>query len=710
MAVIQKIRDKYAKLAGGIIAVALIGFVINDAFNGKSSSLFGKNTDLAKVDGEKVSPKEYEQHVREYETVYMLSNNGRSIDDNTRAQINEQALRDLVYEKIIDRQLDKLGIVISPNEEKEIIYGASPDPMVMQYPIFTNPETGTFDPSRIKLYEQQMDQIDPTGKERETWTLFKSFVVRQHKLQKYNSLVSSAIYTPNFVIDNKMQTLGEMASIRFVKVPASMIQDTEVPITDADINAYVEKHKKQFSIDEPTRSVDYVSFDLNPSQEDSAKALEALTQIKNELATTANKDIEGFVNRNSEDPYREYFFTKKTFKSVYADSVLNLSVGSMFGPYVEGSSYVLIKLVERKSMPDSVKAQHILISAGQNMDDSAAHRLADSLKLALENGANFDTLAARYSSDKSNNMKGGDLGYFPYGAMVPEFNSAAFYGKTGDLKVLKTQFGYHVVRINDQKNFGDATQLAIITKAIYPSEMTENNVYSKATEFAGKYNSAKGFDEGVKAMNLQKKLADNIKVSSFAIPGLGPSRELIRWANDAKVGDVSGVIKLNGRFVVARLSDVQDKGTIKVNDNSKPMIESMVRAEKKAEKLAEKFKNYKSLEEIAQASGQPIQQSDSFTASNPYTEKLGFAPKVIGYSFYKGLKENTLSPAIKEQDGVTFLVVTSRIKNEINPNMRPVFAQQKMMEESQLRGSFGNMIQDMLMQTSNIKYYNDNIR
>lgn len=713
MAIIQKIRDKYAKLAGGVIAVALIGFVVNDAFNGKSGSIFGSSTALAKVNGDKIDPKDFDQRVREYVTVYSISNNNKNIDEETRAQINDQALRDLVYEKIVEEQLNKLGVTSSAKEEKDLIYGANPSPMVMQYPVFINQETGMFDPSRIKMYEDQMDQIDPTGKERENWANFKSFVVHQHRIQKFSGLVTGSLYAPKFIVDYKMKHEGEMASVKMLKVPLTSIPDNDAVVTDADINAYMEKNKSRFQINEESRGIEYVAFDVLPSAEDTANTMGALVKLRDELAAAPIADIPAFVSRNSEESYRDFYFTKKTFKSVYADSIMNKADGTVYGPYLENSAYLMVKVLEHKSIPDSVKAQHILVQAGQGMDDSAAHKLADSLKLAVESGVSFDSLAAKFSVDKSNNMKGGDLGYFAYGTMVPEFNETAFMGKTGDMKVVKTQFGYHILRINDQKDFTNATKLAIVVKSLFPSDNTETAVYGKATEFATKYRTAKGFDEGQKAMNVQKRIADNIKVHDFMVQGIGPGRELVRWMYDAKNGDVSEVIKLsvpNTRYIIAKLSDIQAKGSMKLGTNTKAMVESMVKADKKGDKIAEKYKGQASIESLAQAAGVTVINADSFTYNSSYIENVGFEPKAVGYTFSKTAQPNVVSAGMKGQDGVLFVSVVAKFPRAVNPNEAMVYYQQQVSERQQMQQSINAVMQDMLIRKSDVKYYNDNIR
>lgn len=720
MAIIQKIRDKYAKVAGGVIAISLIAFVLNDAFTSNSGSIFGSSTELATVNGEAIEPIELDKRIREYNTVYTISNQGKQITDEVRDQIQEQAFKDLINEKIVDKQLKQLGIIVTAKEQKDLIYGANPSPMIMQYPVFTNPETGMFDAGRIKMYEDQLkapsEGSDPNQieKERENWENYKSFVIHQSKLQKFNNLIGASLYSPNYMVDYKMAAQNEIASIQLVKVPNTIIPDNETPITDADIDAYVAKHQKRFEIPQEIRGIEYVSFDVIPSKEDTITAKESLEKIKTELANTPNAAAGDFVSKYSEQGYRDFYFTKSTFKSPFADSILGKAEGTIYGPYLENGSYLLVKVLENKTMADSVKAQHVLIQPNQKMDDSASHKLADSLLAAIQSGAaSFDTVALKYSVDNQNNQKGGDLGYFAYGSMVQEFNDFVFMNNTGDMKVVKTQFGYHIVRINDQKNMQTATKLAVVVKSLFPSDVTETAIYAQATEFATKYKDGKSFSEGIKAMNVQKREADQVKVQDYSIQGMGNARELVRWMYNAKQDNVSEVIKLsspNNRYIIAKLVNIQPKGTLKINATIKPQIETIVRAEKKAEKIIEKYKGQTTLEGIAAASGQAILTADSFTSTAPYLGNIGYEPKAIGYAFSKQAKVGALSPALKGQDGVTYMMLISKSPKVANPNEAMVFQQQQMQENQQMQKSLSSTLQEMMMRKSKIKYNNDNIR
>lgn len=90
----------------------------------------------------------------------------------------------------------------------------------------------------------------------------------------------------------------------------------------------------------------------------------------------------------------------------------------------------------------SVKASHILV-------DTKAE--ADSIKSKIDNGASFESMAAKYSKCPSG-KSGGDLGYFERGQMVPEFEDAAFALPVGKVSCpVKTQFGWHLIKVYDKK-------------------------------------------------------------------------------------------------------------------------------------------------------------------------------------------------------------------------------------------------------------------
>jgi len=718
MAVIQKIRDKYAKLAGFIIALALVGFILMDAASGRFGELFGRDNSVAKVNGKKIDYKEYAERIQEYESLYEALGNNK-IDDNTRAQIHDQVLKEMIYENVITDQMDDLGLTISKEEEKDMIVGANPDPLVMQFPYFKNPQTGQFDPQYLMQFEQnKLDLSNPQAqKAMELWQSMKSYIKRQRLIQKYNSLFVNAVYTPGFIINRQVKDQNLIGGVQYVKVPYTSVNDNEVKVTDADLKAYMDKHAAQYTIQDPTRSIDYVSFDLNPSSDDTAKVLTSLNQLKNDFASAT--DVESFVNRNSDEQYAGgAYVNKKNFMSAYTDSILQQSVGTVYGPFYENGSYKLAKVLDKATLPDSVKVRHILIKTedrGQEVvADSVAKRKIDSVTAAIAAGADFKQLAEQYSDDQGSKTNGGEytftLSQRP--GISKEFADFVFEGKPGQTKVVKVDndqyAGYHYIEILNQQDYQPTAKIAIITKPLFASDETEQTAYAKANEFAGKHGNGKAFDDAVTSERLNRLQAQNVKVNDFVLPGLGSSRDIIRWMYDAKVGDVSPVFSLDGRYVVAKLTNIQEKGMMQLDASNRPMLESLVKAEKKADVIAGKYKSMTSLASIAQASTQQVQNADSFNAANPYVMNLGFEPKVVGYTFYDGFKPNAVSPAIKGQDGVFYTMLKYRQQMPVNPQ-DPMQQQMQMMQSMQLKNAVAGSLQQSMLRNVTVKYNAKNL-
>lgn len=715
MAVIQKIREKYAKLAGFVIALALVGFLLMDAGD-NLKKVFSGGDYIAKVEGEEIEPKEYAERIEEYQSLYELM--GNKIDDNTRAQIHDQVLKEMIYEKLIEDDMEELGIGLTKEEEKEMITGANPDPLVTQFPYFKNPESGQFDPQMLLTFEgNKLDVNNPqAARAMEEWKTMKNYIRRNRLVQKYNSLFAGAVFSPKFMLDREVKDQNYVGSIRYVKVPFTTINDADVKVTDADLKSYMEKHAAQYRLEDPTRSIDYVAFDVTPSAQDTASSLTTLEKLKTDFSATT--DVESFVNRNSDEAYSGAFVTKTSFMSAYADSILSLPTGSVYGPYFENGSYKLTKVVEKTVLPDSVKVRHILVKTEDRrspvLADSVASKRIDSVKMALASGADFKEVVEKYSDDPGSKATGGEYTFTlqQRSQISPEFANVAFDGKPGDKKVVKAEndnyTGYHYIEVLEHKNVAPAAKLATITKSLFPSEETNTGAYAKANEFAGRNTNAKAFDEAVQKQGINKLQAQNVKVNDFIIPGIGSSREVIRWMYESEVGDVSPVFTLEGRYIIAKLTSAQDKGLMQLDASNRPTLESLVKAEKKAEIISTKYKDMASIDAIAQASAQPVQNADSFNAASSFIPNLGFEPKVVGYTFYEGFQPNTKSPAIKGQDGVFFVSLKSRQQNPVT-FQDPMQGQQMMMQQQQMKNSISSSLQEVMRRNAEIKYSAKNL-
>jgi len=727
MSVIQTIRNRYGKIAGAVIAIALIGFIVSDARNGSFANLFrGHDSSVMKVDGKKVESIDFQKRVKEFEILNAVYNQKTNLDENQRAQMNEQMLSSMAYEAFVDEQCEKLGLTMSDEELKEVFYGMNANSLVRSYKIngneiFLDPQTHQFNPANVKEFEkelaQQGDKIDPDGKIREQWAAVKDYVQRSVLTDKFGIMFGSSIYAPGYVAKRMLDDEKTLASIKYVKVPYTSVSDNEVKVIDEDLNNYIKKHPGQFYNDQPTRSIEYVSFNIQPSGEDTTKALGSITEMKADFGTT--KDNKSFVGSRSDEPdaYTEMFFNKKTFTTDYADSMFDLPVGTVYGPYYENGGYNLTKIVDRQTLPDSVKCRHILVKfkdrGNEVLPDSIAKRRIDSIVTQIKAGVPFDTMVVRCSDDNPEmNKKGGvyEVSLQQRPGFVKEFGDFIFSGKTGETKVVKVDnpaySGYHYIEILDQKGIAPAIKIATVCKKLDPSTNTQNFIFGKANEFAEKFKSGKDFDEGAKKMGLDKRLGVNVKVSNFIIPGVGPARDVVKWMYDDKtnVGDVSQVFNLNNqRFIIAKLLSITPKGIAALGPENRAMIEQKVKEEKKVQIIRQKYASVKNIDELATQLSTPVQEFDSLKFGSMYIPEMGYESKVTGYAFCPTFQLNTLSPGIAGQGGVYYIVVLNRTHVE-DPNALQTVMQQRRMQEMQTRNYMAQMLQQVIMNKADIKY------
>jgi len=675
MSVIQQIRDKAAWLVFGLIALSLIGFLAMDAFVGKSRIFGGNSNIIGTVNGEDIEYPKFQELVEQMESQYKAQ--GYPVNDMQSQNIKNQVWNQFVEDDVLEKIYKKTGIDISDKELNDMLAGPNAVQGIKRS--FTDPKTGVFDAQAAASTINQLRTIYKGNKKTDksypqAKLLFEEYIpqwIRDREKEKYLALLGNSAYVPKWMAEKLNSDQSEVASISYVNTPYSTIADSTIKVSDDEISDYVQKHKDQYKQEE-SRSIAYVTFNAAPTSGDSAALLKQLTDLKAEFDTTHN--VEAFIAKNgSEMAFADSYFPKSKIQVPKKDSIFTLAKNAVFGPYLDGGDYVLAKKIDEKTLPDSVKARHILIATvdpktGEpTLEDSIAKKRIDSIKNEIDKGASFEALALKYSDDEGSKIKGGDLGYFTSGRMVKEFNDFCFDGKKGDKKIVKTQFGYHYIEITDQKNFEPAYKVAYMAKKIEPSNETDQNASGLASQFAGESRNQSTFEESVKKGNLQKLLAPDVEPASNTIPGLGTNRQLVKWMYDDKtsVGDVSEPYTVGDKYVVAILTEINHEGTMRAA-KARPQIEPILRNQKKAEQIIKKIGTSNSLDAVAKATGQQIQKADSIGFASPYIPNVGQEAKVIGSSFNKQLVGKPASGPIAG-NGAVFVIKVENVFAKSNP-------------------------------------------
>jgi len=663
MSIIQTIRDKGAVIVIAIIALSLIGFLLMDSRSGTGKLFGGGNTTtLGSVNGDKIELEDFNSKVKEMEQQY--PGGGSSQTD----QIRQSTWDQMVAEKIVTEQFENLGIDFTPKEMSSIMFSDDAPQQLKQ--AFTNKETGQYDIEQVKQWWAQTKK----SKNAEQRNAITSQIIEPMRLNslytKYTAMISGSIYIPKWLTKVQGEQKTNFANISYVAAPYTLISDSTVKVTDKEIEDYLDKNKSKYK-QEGGRMISYVSFSASPGTQDTAKIKEFLSELKPKFAADTN--AKNFLVRNSSAiNYSEAYTPKSKMQGPgpAKDSIIALSDGGIFGPYLDAKNYVLAKKISTKVLPDSIKCRHILLGTMDPqtqqamMPDSTAHKIADSIAAAIKSGANFDSLEAKYSTDKVSHKDNGvmtfDITNIQGDNFAKEFGDFLLNEQGETKKVVKTQFGWHYIEILDKKNLQPAYKIAYMAKEIVPSDETINAANAAATKISGQARNKQAFDKYAAQNGLKEVSVPNVvKENDFQLGGLQDARQIIKWAFDANEGDVSEPFTIKDEFIVAAVDRKVDEGIPDVK-TARPMVESAILNLKKAGEIKKKLNNPSTLEAAAKVYNLQVLSTgadSTLTFDAQLINGIGNEPKVAGASFNKTYQAK-VSPPIAGNTGVFIIKVT----------------------------------------------------
>ncbi len=649
MGIMTFLRNRAGALLVGAIGVAIVAFLVGDALTTGQQLAGASSTIVGTIDGQDIHYNEFNQKVEQTSAQFKQQSGGVS-NPYMQAMAVDQVWQSEVANVVLGNEFERVGLSVSGDELFDLIQGKNPSPLILQY--FGNPQTGQFDRTAV------MTSLKSREKDRnlaEQWLILEKEIEKQALQQKYSKLIANSVYVTNLEANDDYTNRNKLVNFKYVNLDYSSILDANVKLEDADYKAYYDEHKQSFENPQETRDFQYVSFNLVPTAADSALIKNQVEKMAQDFRTTPNDSL--FAANNSDVKVPFTYLNKGKLDASVDSVVFNLAAGSFYGPVLKGGSYKLVKVVDNRYSPDSVKAAHILINPAQVGGEDKALKLADSLKNAAIGGQSFAELAKKFSVDGSKD-KGGDLGTFGRGAMVPEFENAAFNGKAGDIKVVKSQFGVHVLKIEKQIGSSKVVKVAYIEKNVVPSQKTRDIAYKKATTFLNEV-KADNFASFAEKQGYTVALADRINANQGFAPGLDNPRQLIRDIYEADKGDVlKQVYSMDNAFVVAQLTSIKPKGQLALADVKK-QIEPQVRDAKKAKMLSEKMDaalaGAKSIDALAQKLSKTVTPVQNLVFANPILPGIAQENTLVGTVF--GSKVGQLSKTIKGERGVYVFVV-----------------------------------------------------
>jgi peptidyl-prolyl cis-trans isomerase D len=646
----------------GLIVIILIGaalslFIIMDVVEHASGLFRDDNTTIGEVGGETITYDDFNKKVEANEDMFKQQSHQATLPPQYVSYVQETTWNQILGENILNHEMDKLGLVVSDDERKDIIQGNDLNPQIVQ--AFQGPD-GKVDRAKYNEFLARVSSAktdDPTAVR---WNSFVQEMVENKRNEKYLSLVSNGLYINSLDVKDDYDAKNKLVNLQYVKLDYSSIPDNKVNPTDEDYQNYYNDHKSEFKNNEELRSAEFVSFNAAPSKDDSAVVKAQIEKLIPDFK--ASKDDSSYVALNAETKTPLLWQHKGQLDPKMLDSIMfNEAPGFVYGPYLSAGSYKVAKLVAAETGPDSVKARHILLPVTTSLDKTL--KTADSIKQIIQSGkSSFADMAKMYSVDKGSAEKGGELGTFGRGAMVPVFEDAAFNGKKGDLKVVTSQYGVHLIEIEDQKGSQKVVKVAVVDKPIAASSATQSAAYSKAQAFLGAVNG--DFEGEAKKENLKVLAAPDFNAISNTFGSLGNARDVVKWAYKASAGDVSDqVFTVGDQYIVARVTQVKPKGILPLEDVKAQIKQSVIQGVKGkllSDKLQEAENGASSINQVAQKVGTTVVPLQNIVFANPIIPAAGPEFKVLGAVF--GSQPGKLSKPVQGTAGVYVFTVDGFVK------------------------------------------------
>lgn len=667
MAILNKIRQKTVVLIL-VIALALFAFILSSLFDNKDA-LFNKSPDVvATINGKDISRQ-----------AFMAQVEARNNPNTTQSQVMNQVFEAEVRKSVMESQFSELGLTVGREQMRDILkqnYASSPQ--------FLNAE-GVFDESLLNQYILDLKE-SPNRDFYNRWVLGEEAMASGALQQNYINMIKAASNATlaEGELEHKLQ--NDLVDIKYVSIPYTSIADSTVVVSNSEITAYINKNKSKYEA-EASRNLQYVKFENVPSLEDENTLKNQLVSFINgkEIYNEVTKQTEktpSFLNMNNADAitlvnaetdggvkFADKYVYGSAFPNGVKDSIAKLNIGSVYGPYKDGSSYKITKLLDRKVLADSIQSSHILIpfvgsqaaTAETTKTKEQAKATADSIfRLVRNNKAKYAAIAKETNKDGSEG-KDGSIGWFRLtdynpASFDPDFADFLFFNKKGAIDVVATKFGYHIIRIDDKKNEDTAYKVATIERTIEPSVDTENAVFRTATNFEVSLDKQK-FKDAAKASNLSLNPVSTIKELDENIPGVGPLRALVRWTfeDNSEVGDTKRFETSNG-YIVAQITAKNKAGLMNIQDASVTALPE-IRKEKKAKLIKERI-SATTLADVATAETQTVRTASAINMKNPTVAGAGLEPLVVGTAF--GLDQGQASKLITGVKGVYMVEVTKK--------------------------------------------------
>ena len=610
MAVLETIRVKFGILISVLIAVALLSFIV-DFGTIQSLSSTSSKYDVGEIDGKSISYTDFQAEIEKITTISEM--NGNPVQgDEALAMVRQQAWQQFVNDYLFIPSAKAAGFNVGEEEMYQLLSGEMLSGFLMQ--MFQ----GQLNKELLVDIEAQVE-ADETGRMKLFWDNLIETVYTDQFYTKYQSLFAKSSFNNALAVAEQVKDNNTTFDVEFVVVPFGFVQDSTIVVSDKEIKDYYTAHKDNFK-QIASRDIEYIIIDIVPSADDITAANDAITAMYDEFVSTDN--MRAFLLSKSERQLDMRWYKEGELYALSSEVeafVKDARVGAVSPIFQNGNSFYAVKVMEATQVPEQV-----LVKFAQAGVEGAAEALAMAEPQWIPQMDGFEDLMTT--------AKGQQI----------TINGMLF-------------------EVVDTKDAVLKKRVAILEKTAQPSDATRSACYAKANSVAsksgGKYD---GFKKAVEEDGLYAHPYNRMPESANRLGSVEHTKEVTRWAFEAKVDEVSGIISIDNKYyVVAALKGIHKEGYTPVEEVSariKPVLYQEKAAAKKAAEVAEKINGLTDLAAVAEALGTTVSTKEDVTfASFTYT---GLDNKFIGAASVAEV--GALNGPLQGNTGVYVYVVTDR--------------------------------------------------
>lgn len=570
MAALQNIRN-HATLLIGIVALALAAFVVGDFLTSTSTILGRSRSMVGEVNGKEISIMDFNEKEKQFSDIIKQQYAGQQAP-------NEGDIRNYVWNKfindaLIESEMEEIGMAVT-NDEISTLVSSANHPMLMSIPLFRD-QNGRFNPSQVQAFLQFIsrpeDSFDDESQKAQQqqlkaqWAYWEKEIKSQIANDKLIALVGSAVSYPS-AINNLIDSIAstEKNAVVIKKLYSSASGD--IKVTDDDKKRVYESMKKKFFAlnNGGYRAVDAVIFNVKPSQQDYEDAKAGMEEMREQIKNAEEADLKViFSDPSSAFAYNNYFRAEKDIESAFQSFAFNAKKDSVSEVLFEAGDFMVArKMADVKYAPDSANIS-IIVLADASKD--AVNAKVDSIKKCLNNGEKFEDLASKHSLDRNTSVKGGEIGWvkegFPLG--TDDFDAKVFGGaKKGDILTfdMPENSMAFIVKVNNLTAPVRKAKVLVYGSKLEPSTDTYTDMYNAANKFIIDNNTKDKFLASADTQNLDvihlTPLGENDPY--IQVLGQNNTRDIVKWAWNHEVGEVSGVFEVGDAYVVGTLVNKVD--------------------------------------------------------------------------------------------------------------------------------------------------------